>query len=110
MGRDEFLERPAPRVPSTPPERGVWRGQVAVAGNVRKVDVADFGLRVPAIHRVDRFREFSAARLVDTAGVNPNPLVSVAFREHAAPPDLLAYEVTGIEMSTRATSTHQLRQ
>lgn len=42
--------------------------------HIRKKYEADLGRAVPSIHRVDGFRQFRRAFLVDTDRVNPKPL------------------------------------
>ena len=53
------------------------------ARNVGEVRVAHLRVRVPLIHRVDCFRELTAARLVYAAGVHPRPSVSVLLCQTA---------------------------
>ena len=51
---------------------------------------------VVAKHRVDRLRELGTARLVDAAGVVPDPLVSIGLRDLTASSDLLGYVVARV--------------
>lgn len=67
-----------------------------------EICVASRGQGVVAIHGIDGFRELSATAFVDTAGVDPHPLVAMTLRELAAAPDLLANEVAGIGAVLRA--------
>ena len=48
---------------------------------------ADLSFLVPSEHRVDRFAQFSAAGLVDTAGVDPDPFEAGPFRLGASVSD-----------------------
>ena len=77
-------------MPARLPERGVRLVQLAVARHICEIRVTDFGADIPAPHGVDRLRKLRAARLVDTAGVDPSPSIPVLPSYFAALADLLA--------------------
>ena len=62
--------------------------QAARGRDVVEVRVADVRARVPREHGVDGLGELGAARAVDAAGVDPEPLVAVRLGEPAALADL----------------------
>ena len=76
---------------------------------VSEVCVADGGEGVVAVHRVDCLGELRTARLVDAAGVDPDPLVAVLLGELAAPPNLVTDDVTG-NLPGQGASLPQLLQ
>lgn len=49
-------------------------------GQIRR---ADFGILIPSIHGVDRFRKFGTAGLVDTTGVDPNILEPLVYNSES---------------------------
>ena len=62
---------------------------------VFEVSIADFGEGIVSVHRVDRLREFRTTRFVDTAGIDPNPVIFMALRELTASANLLTHEIAG---------------
>ena len=56
--------------------------------DVLEVGKANVGECVIPEHRVDRFGEFCAARLVDATRIDPDPFVAAALRKNAALTDL----------------------
>ena len=73
---NELLERPTTREPSA---LGKSLLEI-VLGNVRKERVTDGSFAVPGEHGVDGFGELGAARLVDTARVDPDVAESMSAR------------------------------
>ena len=85
--RNELLESESPGEPFATPEGRVCTMRVSVGRNVGQVDVADCSVSVPLVHGVDRFGQFGAACLVDTARIYPNPAESLGCSVDAAAPD-----------------------
>ena len=48
--------------------------------DIMEVRIAYLGVCIPPIHRINGLRQLGAASLVDTASVNPQPLVPVSLR------------------------------
>ena len=83
-GRDELLQRPAPSKPSASRKARVLGHRVVRVRHVTHISEADFGGLVPGVHGVDGLRQLRAARLVDAARVDPNPVEPVLPRQLAA--------------------------
>ena len=71
--------------------------------NIAEEGKTDTGEGVVSEHGVDRLGELGTARLVDTAGVDPHPLVTLSFRDLAASADLLRDFVARISAPPLAT-------
>lgn len=93
-GSDEFLEGPTAR---EPPTLSKWAGSQSrggspfgphVIGDIGEVGYADLSVTVPRVHGVDGLGELDAARVVDTACVDPQPVVTALNGKLAAIADL----------------------
>ena len=65
----ELLQRPAPHNPSTLPSFLIANADVG------QVSIAELCVLVPVIYRIDRFRQFRAASLINPAGIYPDILM-----------------------------------
>ena len=99
---NELLKRPTPSELNTVCiESGILSVEATII-DVSQVAITYARERIVAEHGDDGLRELCTARLVDTAGVNPDPTMPVACGEFTTPPDLLANEVAGVRAVFRA--------
>ena len=92
----EFLQSPPTRVPSGIEESLILRIDHVIGRDICEERVAHLGLRVPAKHGVDSFRQLSTTALVNAAGVDPNPSVTIALCYDATIPDLWRNDVAWV--------------
>jgi hypothetical protein len=89
MGRDQFLQGPSPRKPSTLLELLSLRCSIDIIWDIGQKSIANSAILIPPVHRVDSLRKFRTAPLVDTAGIDPGIFKTITGCLAATSLDLL---------------------
>jgi len=74
---DKFLQCSSTCEPATSPEIWILGFDVVSSSNIWEAYVEDVGFLISRVHEIDRFRQFRAARFVDSTSIDPNQLSSV---------------------------------
>ena len=88
FGRNELLERPATSEPNTSAERRAMKSRVLAGIDIVEIGEADCSVGIPFVHGIDSLRKLDTIRLVDAAGVDPDPLEALEVSVFAAFSDL----------------------
>ncbi len=92
---------PPANEPLAPAEGRVGCVDIGGWGYVVQISIADLGLGVSLEHRIDGFGELGAAGLVNAAGIDPYPVMTVSVRDATGLPDLDRYKGVGKGNATR---------